>query len=303
MKKRFVKIGLFFIFSIFHISLFAESATITFVKGKVEVQNGSSWSAVTVGQKLPESSVVSTGFNSEVRFQYNGTVMALGPLTRVTLEKIANTETKEIVNVFLNTGAVRTKVTHPTNKRVSQTVRNPISVASVRGTDYMFFDSGRVSCFEGAVATFPAYYLKNTFFIENSSEDDSEVESETSDYESATATTEAQDIADFAPPSSVVVAAGQFVTVLSNGQIAKPSSSVMNQRDKVTNSVVVLSRSEGVSMGQGSTDKSSKQNKQQESADDIPEVPDVPETPVVPDNTKPEETPKTGSVDVNVSFE
>ena len=94
MKKRFVKIGLFFIFSIFHISLFAESATITFVKGKVEVQNGSSWSAVTVGQKLPESSVVSTGFNSEVRFQYNGTVMALGPLTRVTLEKIANTETK-----------------------------------------------------------------------------------------------------------------------------------------------------------------------------------------------------------------
>ena len=309
MKKRFVKIGLFFIFSIFHISLFAESATITFVKGKVEVQNGSSWSAVTVGQKLPESSVVSTGFNSEVRFQYNGTVMALGPLTRVTLEKIANTETKEIVNVFLNTGAVRTKVTHPTNKRVSQTVRNPISVASVRGTDYMFFDSGRVSCFEGAVATFPAYYLKNTFFIENSSEDDSEVESETSVYESATATTEAQDIADFAPPSSVVVAAGQFVTVLSNGQIAKPSSSVMNQRDKVTNSVVVLSRSEGVSMGQGSTDKSSKQNKQQESADDIPEVPnvpetpDVPETPVVPDNTKPEETPKTGSVDVNVSFE
>ena len=303
MKKRFVKIGLFFIFSIFHISLFAESATITFVKGKVEVQNGSSWSAVTVGQKLPESSVVSTGFNSEVRFQYNGTVMALGPLTRVTLEKIANTETKEIVNVFLNTGAVRTKVTHPTNKRVSQTVRNPISVASVRGTDYMFFDSGRVSCFEGAVATFPAYYLKNTFFIENSSEDDSEVESETSDYESATATTEAQDIADFAPPSSVVVAAGQFVTVLSNGQIAKPSSSVMNQRDKVTNSVVVLSRSEVVSMGQGSTDKSSKQNKQQESADDIPEVPDVPETPDVPDDTKPEETPKTGSVDVNVSFE
>lgn len=320
MKKRFVKIGLFFIFSIFHISLFAESATITFVKGKVEVQNGSSWSAVTVGQELPEASVVSTGFNSEVRFQYNGTVMALGPLTRVTLEKMANTETKEIVNVFLNTGAVRTKVTHPTNKRVSQTVRNPISVASVRGTDYMFFDSGRVSCFEGAVATFPAYYLKNTFFVENSSEDDTEVEteSEPSDYESATATatTEAQDIADFAPPSSVVVAAGQFVTVLSNGQIAKPSSSVMNQRDKVTNSVVVLSRSEGVSMGQGSTDKSSKQNKQQESAGDnpevpdvpetpeeVPEVPDVPETPDVPDDTKPVEPPKTGSVDVNVSFE
>lgn len=311
MKKRFVKIGLFFIFSIFHISLFAESATITFVKGKVEVQNGSSWSAVTVGQELPESSVVSTGFNSEVRFQYNGTVMALGPLTRVTLEKIANTETKEIVNVFLNTGAVRTKVTHPTNKRVSQTVRNPISVASVRGTDYMFFDSGRVSCFEGAVATFPAYYLKNTFFVQNSSEGGEEVEteSEPSDYESATATTEAQDIADFAPPSSVVVAAGQFVTVLSNGQIAKPSSSVMNQRDKVTNSVVVLSRSEGVSMGQGSTDKSSKQNKQQESADDIPEspdtpeIPDVPETPDVPDDTNPVEPPKTGSVDVNVSFE
>lgn len=307
MKKRFVKIGLFFIFSIFHISLFAESATITFVKGKVEVQNGSSWSAVTVGQELPESSVVSTGFNSEVRFQYNGTVMALGPLTRVTLEKIANTETKEVVNVFLNTGAVRTKVTHPTNKRVSQTVRNPISVASVRGTDYMFFDSGKVSCFEGAVATFPAFYLKNISFAKDILNESNEEDN--TEYESATATTEPQEIADFAPPSSVVVAAGQFVTVLSNGQIAKPSSSVMNQRDKVTNSVVVLSRSEGVSMGQGSTDKSSKQNKQQESAGDnpespdTPEVPDVPETPDVPDDTNPVEPPKTGSVDVNVSFE
>lgn len=288
MERNIVKKGLFILFLVFHVSLFAESATVTFVKGKVEVQSGNSWTAVLVGQELAENSVISTGFNSEVRFRYNGTVMALGPLTRVTIEKIANTETKEIVNVYLNTGAVRTKVTHPTNKRVSQTVRNPISVASVRGTDYMFFDSGKVSCFEGAVATFPAYYLKNAFFSNDSSDEASEedVEDEKLDYESATATTEAQDIADFAPPSSVVVAAGQFVTVLSNGQIEKPSSSVVNQRDKKKNTVIILSKSEHVSMGQGSTELPSIQN----TTDDFEEMPD-------------DDSSETTSIDVIVSFE
>ena len=278
MAKKITGIGLIFFFLLFHNFLFAESATITFVKGKVEVQTGASWTAVFVGQELPETSVISTGFNSEVRFQYKGTVMALGPLTRVTLEKVENTETKEVVNVFLNTGAVRTKVTHPTNKRVSLTVRNPISVASVRGTDYMFFDSGKVSCFECAVATFPAFYLSNAYFTENNSEE--KLEDEQLDYESATATTEPKDISDFAPPSSVVVAAGQFVTVLPNGQIDKPSSSIMGQRDKLINSIIVLSHSESVFMGHGASESIPKASKSEH---------------VV--------SSKTASVDVNVSFE
>lgn len=283
MAKKITRIGLFIFSLLFHSFLFAESAKITFVKGKVEVQNGSSWSAVTVGQELPESSVVSTGFNSEVRFQYNGTVMALGPLTRVTLEKIANTETKEVVNVFLNTGAVRTKVTHPTNKRVSQTVRNPISVASVRGTDYMFFDSGKVSCFEGAVATFPAFYLKNISFAKDILNESNEEDN--TEYESATATTEPQEIADFAPPTSVVVAAGQSVVVLENGQIEKPSNNVKTKRDKNVNLVISFSQTEGISMGEGTSDFVSHKKE----SFDVPKIP--------------QQLPQTGSVDVNVSFE
>lgn len=283
MAKKITRIGLFIFSLLFHSFLFAESAKITFVKGKVEVQNGSSWSAVTVGQELPESSVVSTGFNSEVRFQYNGTVMALGPLTRVTLEKIANTETKEVVNVFLNTGAVRTKVTHPTNKRVSQTVRNPISVASVRGTDYMFFDSGKVSCFEGAVATFPAFYLKNISFAKDILNESNEEDN--TEYESATATTEPQEIAAFAPPTSVVVAAGQSVVVLENGQIEKPSNNVKTKRDKNVNLVISFSQTEGISMGQGTSGFVSHKKE----SFDVPKIP--------------QQLPQTGSVDVNVSFE
>lgn len=251
MRRKISRIVLFVVFLCFNCFAYSESAKVTFVKGKVEIQNGAEWVSVSVGQELNEKTVISTGFNSEVRFQYNGSIMALGPLTRIMLEKISNTEKKEIMNVQLNCGAVRTKVTHPVNKRVSQTIRSPVSVASVRGTEYLFFDNGSVLCFEGAVATFPAYYLDNIVFIDNELEDSKDSSSsDDSDYESAVATTVPQDIAEFLPTSAVVVAEGQAVSVLPNSLIESPVANFIANRDKKVNAVDTLSRIESVSMGQ-----------------------------------------------------
>lgn len=253
MKKRSVKFVLFFFFML---PLFAENAKVTFVKGKVEVLKDSKWEPVTIGQEIAENSVLSTGFNSEARIQYKGTVMGLGPLTRITLEKLAETGKKEIVNVYLNTGSVRSKVTHPRDKRVSQTVRNAISVCSVRGTDYVFFDSGKVICFSGAVATFPAFMLDEKFFkllTSNLSESENDDEVETSDEipeESATATTEPQDIADFAPSSAVVVAGGQSATISKSGVIEKPITNNNKEFNKLNSAFTTLSESEKVSISQ-----------------------------------------------------
>lgn len=236
MKKRSVKFVLFFFFML---PLLAENAKVTFVKGKVEVLNGSKWEPVKIGQEIAENSVLSTGFNSEARIQYKGTVMGLGPLTRITLEKLADTEKKEIVNVYLNTGSVRSKVTHPQDKRVSQTVRNAISVCSVRGTDYTFFDSGKLICDSGAVAVFPAFMLVESSFNKITSDSENEIPGE-----SATVTTEPQDIADFAPSSAVVVAAGQTATIKTSGLIEKPIINNDKEFNKLNSGFTTLAQSE-----------------------------------------------------------
>lgn len=252
MKKRSVKFVLFFFFML---PLFAENAKVTFLKGKVEVLKDSKWEPVKIGQEIAENSVLSTGFNSEARIQYKGTVMGLGPLTRITLEKLADTEKKEIVNVYLNTGAVRSKVTHPQDKRVSQTVRNAISVCSVRGTDYVFFDSGKVICFSGAVATFPAFMLDEKFYMHSFADDsglETEVEEDVEEVpeESATATTESEDIADFAPPAAIVVAGGQSTTVNESRVVEKPITNNNKEINKLNSGFTTLAESEKVSVSQ-----------------------------------------------------
>ena len=279
MKKRSVKYLLLFFLML---PLFAENAKVTFVKGKVEVLKDSKWEPVTIGQELCENSVLSTGFNSEVRIQYKGTVMGLGPLTRITLEKLADTEKKEIVNVYLNTGSVRSKITHPQDKRVSQTVRNAISVCSVRGTDYIFYDNGKVVCFSGAVATFPAFMLDEKFYMQSFA-DNSELETEFEEdveevpEESATATTESEDIADFAPPSAVVVAGGQAATVNETGNIEKPITNNNKEFNKLNSGFTTLAESEKVSVSQ------------------VPVVEPSGETPVLP-------VPSSASVEIIVNL-
>ena len=130
---------------------FAETATIISASGKVEINRNESWIPVQKDSIIREGEVISTGFKSEALIKYKDSVMKLGPLTRITLEKLASTETKDDVSVYLSTGSVRSTVNHSENRRISYTVRNPIAVASVRGTIFDFDGLGNVGCSAGGV--------------------------------------------------------------------------------------------------------------------------------------------------------
>lgn len=133
-------------------SVFAANATVVSVTGKVEVSRNNAWVPVSANSSIAEGEVISTGFNSEALIRYNDSVMRVGPLTRITLEKLATSEKKDDVSVYVSTGAVRSTVKHTENKRVTYTVRNPVAVASVRGTDFTFLGTGKAICYKGAIA-------------------------------------------------------------------------------------------------------------------------------------------------------
>lgn len=130
---------------------FADTAKIISVTGKVEVSRKDAWIPLAKDSVINEGEIISTGFKSEALIKYKDSVMKLGPLTRVTLEKLASSDVKDDVSVYLSTGTVRSTVNHSENKRVSYTVRNPIAVASVRGTDFDFDGTAAITCYKGGI--------------------------------------------------------------------------------------------------------------------------------------------------------
>lgn len=149
------KIGLAFLFAFFSV-VFAESASVVSVAGKVEVQRGGAWVPVSKGEEIKDGELVSTGFKSEAILKYKGSVMKLGPLTRISIDRMVSTEKKDDVSVYLKTGVLKSTVKHTENKRLSYTVRNQIAVASVRGTDFDFYNNAEIVCNEGGIVVAPA---------------------------------------------------------------------------------------------------------------------------------------------------
>ena len=252
-------------------SVFAASAKVTYVKGKVEVSRGNAWVSLKVGDVVNEAETISTGFQSEARLNYNGSVMAVPALSRVTLEALKSSGSKETVSIKVDTGAVRSKVAHAEGKKIEYTARTPVGVASVRGTDFAVFANGRAQVYSGAIA----YYKASDFVMPDlsGSEGDSEEEEETEDtavadqtvvdqtvvdQEPATATTSADDIIDNAPKGAMVVGAGQSSTINESGQASKPVVEAKKRATKVKSTVASASAKDAmeanVSSASGSTD-------------------------------------------------
>jgi hypothetical protein len=192
--------------------LYAEKASVISVRGKAEVSRDGKWVSLHADDTVAEGEVISTGFKSEAVLVYQGSTMKLGSLTRITLEKLAESDAGESVSVFLNTGAIRSKVTHEENRRVSYTVRNPVAVASVRGTEYDFTGSTRISCYEGAVAVYASR-----------PETDDTVKSDALPAPgTSNAFTAADEIAPSAPADAVVIQPGQSVEMTRLGTVSAP---------------------------------------------------------------------------------
>ena len=232
------------LFTVFGASAFAADATVTFVSGKVEVQRNGKWIALQKGDTVAKSETISTGFQSEVKIKILDSVMYLGPVTRITLEELSSSGTKDNVNVYLKTGTARSQVNHVSNKRVDYQVHTAVAVASCRGTEWIIDDSNNVDCFEGVVAV--AAYKPPVEQVESveketgdSSEDaDSKDTKETKDTKDASEKTPAAKTST--RPSSdegVLVQANQSVKVSSNNSVSAPVKNVVKNANTIKSAV------------------------------------------------------------------
>ncbi|MBO4534281.1 MAG: FecR domain-containing protein [Treponema sp.] len=225
-------------------SVFAASAKVTYVKGKVEVSRGDSWVALKVGDEVKESETVSTGFQSEVRLNYNGSVMAVPALSRVTLETLKSTSSKETVSLKVDTGAVRSKVTHTSGKKIEYEARTSVGVASVRGTDFAVFSTGLAKVFSGAIV-----YFDISEYIPPATDDEAEDEEPAEDLGPADAVTPADEIDGNAPKGAKVVGAGQSSTIDKDGQASDPFDEAKKRATKAKNAVGSAADKDGQASG------------------------------------------------------
>ena len=279
MKKCFVRILLAFLVSaMFSLPLFSVDAKVTYVKGKVEVShNGGDWILLKTGDTVSQSDVINTGFQSEARINMNGSIMAVPALTRVTLETLSTSSSKDTVSLYVNTGAVRSKVTHTENKKIDYTARTAVAVASVRGTDFTITAIGKVSCIEGAVAVFSAKnYVPPAADEDVNAEEEEKEEKQEGSGESevagdtegagesegvaeskgsgesegpATATTPPKEISSNSGDGAVVVGAGQSTTFTGTGNPNKPTNDTAGKTDRVKNTVTTQAQKEAIITG------------------------------------------------------
>ena len=217
--------------------LCAVSATVVSAEGKVEVERKGKWVALSANDTVSEGEVISTGFKSKAVLRYQGSVLQMGALTRVTLEKLAAGEKNDTVAVYLNTGAVKSTVQRTENRRVNYTVRNPVAVASVRGTEFDFSGDGSITCTEGAVVTYGSRSYNAAAAVEAPAEGKSN------------AATPATDIAPTAPAGAVVVLHGQAVAFSTAGMSSNPAQSASAAAAQVAATVSTPVETESVSTG------------------------------------------------------
>lgn len=133
-------------------AVWAQTATVMEVSGKVEVQApGKAWKPARVGDVIVQGSLVSTGFKSTTVLQIGKATVTVKPITRLSLEQIVASETGSQTQLFLMAGRVKADVTPTAGSTTSFEVKSPTATASVRGTSFEFdgmnliVDRGRVA--------------------------------------------------------------------------------------------------------------------------------------------------------------
>lgn len=147
------KTMLVFFLAAMTLSVFAQNGVIKEVSGTVELKAAGSTSFVLakIGDTIAQNTTISTGFKSMTLLEVGSTVIAVRPLTRLTLTEIRAAQGAETINVNLQAGRVRVDVNPPAGTRTSMAVTSPSATASVRGTKYRF-DTRNIHVSEGVVS-------------------------------------------------------------------------------------------------------------------------------------------------------
>jgi hypothetical protein len=132
------------------------SVVLQSLKGKVEVKlpGTTEWVAATEGQILGLSATLSTGFDSSVVVVLGKTTLQVKPLTRMSIDKLAEEGGTLKTTTFLRVGSVAASVKSAEGIKQEFKVQSPYSTASVRGTEFTY-DGLHLAVKEGVVAFIP----------------------------------------------------------------------------------------------------------------------------------------------------
>ncbi|AEF83089.1 FecR family protein [Leadbettera azotonutricia] len=156
--KIFQKSLLAILFAVcaFAIPLFGQNANsgavIRELSGTVEVKapGQAAWSPASIGAVLQKDTAISTSFKSTAILAIGNSTLTVKPLTRLTIQELADREGNEEVGLRLQTGRIRAEVNPPAGGKTNFTIRSPSATASVRGT-IINLDSFNVSVPEGTI--------------------------------------------------------------------------------------------------------------------------------------------------------
>jgi len=134
-------------------AVFAQNGVVKELSGTVELKaaGATAFAPATAGAQVRADTVISTGFKSTALLEVGSAIIAVRPLTRLTLTEISASQGAETLNMSLQAGRVKVDVNPPAGAKASLSVSSPSATASVRGTSF-YFDTVSVSVREGTVA-------------------------------------------------------------------------------------------------------------------------------------------------------
>jgi len=118
---------------------------------ELQTQGSTAWTPARLNETIRESTIISTGFRSTAVIAVGNTTLLVQPLTRISLEALANREQTETVNLNLNSGRLRIDVKPPAGGQTNVSVQSPSTTASVRGTVFDL-DTVSIRVQEGSVS-------------------------------------------------------------------------------------------------------------------------------------------------------
>ena len=131
---------------------FSLSAVVVSTNGKVEIQKGEEWIPLIAGTTISTGDCISTGFKSEAVIQINSSTLTLGALTRITVEKLLESQNVDETKIFIDTGSISADVKHTEERKVGFKVSSSVATASVRGTSFTYTADGTLKTQEGLVS-------------------------------------------------------------------------------------------------------------------------------------------------------
>ena len=141
------------------VCLFAYDAEVLSIQGKAQYSlNGTSWTPLSVGAKIGQGATIQTAFKSALKLKFKGSVVDLGPMTRVKLDELSESPAKDNAVVSMKIGTLTSNVKKLEDRRAGFTIKGPAATASVRGTivrEECGYNTDTVTAIESVTAVWP----------------------------------------------------------------------------------------------------------------------------------------------------